>query len=62
MSADGKVDCRNASKLLSLACERTLDVGEREALDRHLRACLGCRNFEEQLAFLSKAAKRFRSG
>jgi hypothetical protein len=56
------LDCRNASKLLSLACERPLDARELEALKRHLDECLMCTNFEAQLRFLHEAAQRFRCG
>ena len=54
-----KVNCREASRLLSAACERALDAGETEALQFHLGRCLMCRNFESQLKFLRKAASRF---
>jgi hypothetical protein len=57
----GKVNCREASRLLSVACERDLDSGESEALQYHLGRCLMCRNFESQLRFLRKAAKRLSS-
>lgn len=56
------LDCRRASRLLSLAFERTLTQDEVEALRRHLDQCRMCRNFEAQLKFLHKAAERFRSG
>jgi len=56
-----KVNCREASRLLSVACERELDAGETESLQYHLGRCLMCRNFETQLKFLGKAAKRFSS-
>ena len=62
MDADRELDCRNASRLLSLAGERPLDAAERAALKRHLDACSMCRNFSSQLDFLRKAATRFRSG
>lgn len=58
----GKVNCREASRLLSVACERALDSGESEALQYHLGRCLMCRNFEAQLKFLHAAATRFRHG
>jgi hypothetical protein len=57
-----KVDCRQASRLLSIACERELDRGESESLQYHLGRCLMCRNFDSQLKFLRKASERFRSG
>ena len=62
MDADYDLDCRNASKLLSLSCERALAAGELEALKRHHDACLMCRNFQAQLKFLRDAAGRYRSG
>jgi hypothetical protein len=58
----GKVNCREASRLLSVAFERALDNGESEALQYHLGRCLMCRNFDSQLKFLRKASERFRSG
>lgn len=62
MDGDVDLDCRNASKLLSLSCERALEAGELEALKQHLDACLMCQNFEAQLKFLHEAARRFRCG
>ena len=62
MDGEAKVDCRRASRLLSLACERELDGRELAALKRHLAACLMCRNFQGQLEFLGKAAKAYRHG
>lgn len=62
MDADHDLDCRHAARLLTLACERVLDEGERAALKRHLSECFMCRNFEDQLRFLREAAKRFGAG
>lgn len=62
MGAENSVNCRKASRLLSLACERSLEADELQALKRHLDACLMCRNFETQLGFLRKAASRYRKG
>ena len=62
MEADADLDCREASRLLSLAFERALDEGERIALRRHLDECLMCVNFEGQLRFLREAAQRYREG
>jgi hypothetical protein len=62
LNADDDLDCRTASKLLSVAWERPLDDNERSALKLHLDACFMCRNFEAQLEFLRKAASRFRTG
>ena len=55
-------DCREASRLLSLASERSLTEPESAALRYHLDRCLMCRNFDSQLRFLHKASERLRSG
>ncbi len=62
MQADADLDCREASRLLSLAFERALTEGERIALRTHLDECLMCVNFEAQLRFLDEAARRYREG
>ena len=62
MDADGNLDCRRASRLLSLAYERPLDANEERALRIHLDKCVMCANFEAQLDFLHKASHRFRTG
>jgi hypothetical protein len=56
-----KVNCREASKLLSMAYERRLTPGELEALQRHLDKCFMCRNFDSQLRFLHDASKVYRT-
>jgi hypothetical protein len=56
------VNCREASRLLCVACERKLSGAESESLQYHLDRCLMCRNFDSQLKFLHKASERFRSG
>ena len=62
MQADLDLDCREASRLLSLALERALSDAERIALRRHLDECLMGVNFEAQLGFLREAARRYREG
>ncbi len=62
MAAEEDLNCRQASRLLSLACERPLDANELRALKMHLDECLMCTNFETQLNFLRKAAGAFRTG
>ena len=59
--ADDDVNCRAASRLLSVAHERSLAPGEVEALRRHLEKCFMCRNFESQLRFLHAASRRMAS-
>jgi hypothetical protein len=56
------VNCRAASKLLSVAYERKLTGEELQALQRHLDKCLMCRNFDSQLKFLHNASTKYRTG
>jgi hypothetical protein len=52
--------CREASRKLSEAGDRSLGVGERMGLWMHLRACDACSNFSRQLALLHKAMQQYR--
>ena len=56
------VDCRAASRLLSIAYDRKLSSTESESLTYHLDRCLMCRNFDSQLKFLHRASEKYRSG
>ena len=56
------LNCRRASRLLSLSRERPLDATELRALKMHLDECLMCENFEKQLKFLHKVSTMFRTG
>ena len=56
------LNCRHASRLLSLACERPLVAEELKALQAHLNECLMCANFEQQLKFMHQASQVFRTG
>lgn len=58
---DDEVDCRAASRLLSLAQDRPLDGAELAALQRHLDLCRMCRDAKAQLEFLRRAARRMAS-
>ena len=62
MAPEDDLDCRRASRLLSLAGERALTEDEVRALRLHLDECLMCVNFESQLRFLHQAAKRYFHG
>lgn len=55
-----RVDCRAASRLLSVAYERRLTAAELEALQGHLDKCFMCRNFDSQLKFLHQASEKYR--
>jgi hypothetical protein len=56
------MNCREATRLMSEERDRALSVAERAALRYHTMMCKGCSNFREQMAFLSKAARRYREG
>ena len=60
--SDAELNCREASRLLSLACERSLDAGELKLLAQHIDECLMCQNFSAQLDFMRKAASAYRKG
>ena len=62
MEADADLNCREASRLLSVACERALEAAELAALARHIDECLMCKNFSAQLDFMRKAASAYRTG
>lgn len=51
------LSCKDASRLMSEAQDRKLGLAERLQLDLHLALCKGCRNFNEQMAFLRKACR-----
>ena len=55
------VNCRRASRLLSVAYERRLTPEERVELQVHLDRCFMCRNLDSQLRFLHRASEKFRT-
>ena len=59
--AEDRVDCRAASRLLSLAYERHLTPEELARLQAHLDRCFMCRNFDSQLKFLHQASEKYRT-
>jgi hypothetical protein len=61
MTEEAAINCRKAAQLLSLASDRQLSTEELQALEFHLQRCGACRNFQAQLRFLDRAAKRFAS-
>ena len=50
--------CKDVSVLLSQSQDRPLGTIERLRLEAHLKVCLGCENFQKQLAFLRRAIRR----
>ena len=54
------LSCKEASRLLSEAQDRKLDLPEKMQLEVHLVMCKGCRNFKGQMNFLREACKCYR--
>ncbi len=55
-----KLTCKEASRKISEAEDRSLGVGERVSLWAHLGACTACIRFNEQVALLRKAMRQYR--
>lgn len=53
-----KLDCQEASRLLSAQLDGSLPVSERARVRLHLVLCDACRSVEEQFGFLRAAMKR----
>ncbi len=56
------LSCKETSLLVSESLDRRLAWRERVALRMHLLVCDACRTFENQMAFLRTAARRFGRG
>ena len=54
-----RLNCKEASRLLSQAEDLKLPLLERVALGLHVRACDYCTHFSRQLAFLRKAMQAY---
>lgn len=54
------LSCREASRLISAAQEGPLDARARLALRMHLLMCHGCRNLQQQLAWLRQFSRHYR--
>ncbi len=55
------LSCREATRLMSEAQERSLSWRERVALMFHAAMCSGCRNARKQFALLRRAIRLYRS-
>lgn len=51
--------CQDATRALSAAQERKLELGERVGLQLHLAICPYCRDFERQVAFLRESMRSY---
>jgi hypothetical protein len=56
-----RVSCRDASRLLSRREDAPLRTAERVKLALHLRVCVACTRFAQQLAFIRQALHRYRT-
>lgn len=52
------LNCKEVSRLLSEAQDRSLGLGERVPLRLHLTMCVGCRNYQRQLDLLRAATRQ----
>ncbi|HVE51362.1 MAG TPA: zf-HC2 domain-containing protein [Casimicrobiaceae bacterium] len=55
------IDCRHATRLISQLQDRELRSWERARLRLHLAVCDACSRFEQQVAFMRDALRRFRT-
>ena len=55
------LSCKDVSRLLSQAEERPMTAWERLRVKWHLAVCSMCRAFEQQLATMREAMRRYRS-
>ena len=53
-----KIDCKEASRLLSQAMDQKLPLWDRARLRLHLAVCDACANFSHQLQLLRRALAR----
>lgn len=53
-----KLDCKEASRLLSQRQDKELPAGEQARLRLHLVICDACRNVSEQFDFIRRAMRR----
>lgn len=54
-----KLNCEQATRMMSESQERRLGTTERTVLRMHTWICSGCRNFGGQLGFIRQAMKGF---
>lgn len=54
--------CREVTRLLSEAQERSLNLGERTSLRIHLMICAACRNFGQQMDSLRQISRSYARG
>ena len=55
------LSCKEASRAVSQAQERSLSAFERWKLRMHLTVCDHCTRFERQIRFMREALRKYRS-
>ena len=55
-----KLNCKEASRLISQAMDLKLTLAQRAALRVHLSACEACARFGAQLSVLRSAMRKYR--
>jgi len=55
------LSCKEASRVVSQAQDRSLSSFERWKLRMHLAVCDQCTRFERQIRFMREALRRYRS-
>jgi len=53
------LNCKEVTRLISESQERKLSLLEKMPLKFHLMMCSGCKNFSQQVPFLSQAMRAF---
>ncbi|NCB56441.1 MAG: zf-HC2 domain-containing protein [Gammaproteobacteria bacterium] len=53
------LNCREVTRLLSAAQDRSLTLKEKMSLRLHLMMCSGCRNFSGQMSAIRKISKSY---
>ena len=53
------LNCKEATRLISESQERKLSLLEKMSLKFHVMMCSGCKNFSQQVPFLSQAMRAF---
>ncbi|MBS3964134.1 MAG: zf-HC2 domain-containing protein [Methylomonas sp.] len=51
--------CKEITELVSKGLDKKLGLGERLAISMHVMLCSRCRNFQIQVQFIRKAARRY---
>ena len=54
------MNCKQATRLVSLSQDRELSMPERIRLRFHLLICSGCFNYNKQMSFMRKAMQKLR--